>query len=610
MAGRRIKILGREFEPGPDGLPALIRCGTQPLLSSPMRLVALSRGSVVPVGSPELTVVQKTPASVSWISRSAGDSLALTIRARAEFDGYIRYSATFAATREMALDDIRLELPLDEAAAEYFMGMGKEACRTPDRYEWKWKGPYDSYWIGNASGGVQCELRGGIYHGPMLNLYHPDPPPAWNNHGKGGFTLRREGGSVIASATTGPVSFRTGDSLALEFSLLVTPVKPVDFASQFRDRYYHAITPGPEDMAAGIRIMNVHHGNALNPFINYPFLRTDTLRSFVEGWHRRGLKVKIYYTVRELTNATTELWALRSLGEEVLAGGKGGGYPWLREHLVSDYTWAWYNPLEDSTADAAIVTSGESRWYNYYIEGLEWLVRTTGVDGLYLDDVTYDRQILQRMRRVMARAKAGCLVDLHSNTGFSIGPANQYAEFFPYVDKIWFGESFQYDRMPPANWLVEVSGIPFGLTGDMLQGCGNAWRGMVYGMTVRHPWVTEGLQCDPRPVWRVWDRVGIDTLTVSGYWERDPPVRTGRENVKATLYHGTGSVLLALASWEPDTVEVSVRIDFAKVGIDPKAFRFSIPPVNGFQEGGAWRPGAPLRIAPGRGLMIVGEPMK
>ena len=232
------------------------------------------------------------------------------------------------------------------------------------------------------------------------------------------------------------------------------------------------------------------------------------------------------------------------------------------------------------------------------------------MDGLYLDDVTYDRQILQRMRRVMARAKAGCLVDLHSNTGFSIGPANQYAEFFPYVDKIWFGESFQYDRMPPANWLVEVSGIPFGLTGDMLQGCGNAWRGMVYGMTVRHPWVTEGLQCDPRPVWGVWDRVGIDTLTVSGYWERDPPVRTGRENVKATLYHGTGSVLLALASWEPDTVEVSVRIDFAKVGIDPKAFRFSIPPVNGFQEGGAWRPGTPLHIAPGRGLMIVGEPTK
>jgi hypothetical protein len=92
---------------------------------------------------------------------------------------------------------------------------------------------------------------------------------------------------------------------------------------------------------------------------------------------------------------------------------------------------------------------------------------------LYLDDVAYDRQILKRMRKVMDAARPDCLIDLHSNTYFSKGPAIQYAEFFPYIDKLWFGEGFQYDRMPPENWLVEVSGIPFVLMGDMLEGRGN-----------------------------------------------------------------------------------------------------------------------------------------
>ena len=45
--------------------------------------------------------------------------------------------------------------------------------------------------------------------------------------------------------------------------------------------------------------------------------------------------------------------------------------------------------------------TGESRWFNYCIEGLRWLVRNVDIDGLYLDDVSFDRHILKRMRKVM-----------------------------------------------------------------------------------------------------------------------------------------------------------------------------------------------------------------
>ena len=49
------------------------------------------------------------------------------------------------------------------------------------------------------------------------------------------------------------------------------------------------------------------------------------MRAYVADAHRRGMRVKIYYTVRELTNHAPELFALRSLGDEVIARGPGGG---------------------------------------------------------------------------------------------------------------------------------------------------------------------------------------------------------------------------------------------------------------------------------------------
>ena len=32
-----------------------------------------------------------------------------------------------------------------------------------------------------------------------------------------------------------------------------------------------------------------------------------------------------------------------------------------------------------------------SRWNNYYVQGMDWLMKNTGIDGLYLDGIGYDR---------------------------------------------------------------------------------------------------------------------------------------------------------------------------------------------------------------------------
>lgn len=330
------------------------------------------------------------------------------------------------------------------------------------------------------------------------------------------------------------------------------------------------------------------------------------MKWFVNQLHAKGVKVKIYYTIRELTDYATELWALRSLGHEILGDGRGGGYPWLREHLVTGYLPQWYQWFPDQSGDASMVSApGDSRWYNYYIEGLQWLVKQVDIDGLYLDDVTYDRRTVKRIRKVLDRQKPGCLLDLHSNTGFSNGPATQYTEFFPYLDKLWFGESFQYSQMEPANWLVEVSGIPFGLMGDMLHGGGNAWLGMVYGMTVRLPWYTEGVSCDPRPIWNVWDDFGLADARMVGFWEDNPVVTTNNPKVKATAYVRDGKTLIALGNWSDKTEQVRLTIDGQQTGIDLSKARLVAPAVESFQPAAEFKPGEPIPVESKKGWLLI-----
>jgi hypothetical protein len=553
-------------------------------------------------------MVKNEPGAISGAWKSHSEDFELSGTGIVESDGYINYKIDITAIRNTSLKDIRLEIPFAGDVGQYMIGMGLPGTVVPEEHQAGWRGPFDSFWVGNTAAGLWCELRGGSYNGPLLNLYNPAPPDSWYNNDKGGFRIDKNHSGTKAVVYSGTRELKAGDKLNFEWSTLITPVKKINYKSQFTDRYYHNggnPMPSDEDLSCGVRIVNLHHANNYNPHINYPFIAVDSMKWFVDRMHARGQKVKIYYTIRELTNYTTELWALRSLGNEILGDGEGGGYPWLREHFISGYRPQWYQHFPDKSPDASIVNApGDSRWYNYYIEGLSWLVRNVDIDGLYLDDVTYDRRTVKRIRKVLDKEKPGCMLDLHSNTGFSKGPANQYAEYFPYIDKIWFGESFLYDKMSPANWLVETSGIPFGLMGDMLQGGGNRWLGMVYGMTVRHPWTTEGVKCDPRPVWKIWDQFGIESATMRGYWEKDCPVTSSNPDVHATLYQKKGESLIAIGSWADEPERFSFNFDWKSLGMDPVKTTLYAPYIENFQEERTFKPNDIIPVEPRKGWLI------
>ncbi len=622
VSGRQLAILGRRVTLATTGLPATIRSYFTPqmtgigtigrdVLHRPVRLIVEdSLGDQVRWQSTGVRFGRRGEGMVRWTAGNTAGPFALRVAGTLEADGNIEYRIRLSAKHRTDLRDVRLEIPFDSATARYMMGLGQRGGPRPAPFEWRWyqQANQDAAWVGDANAGLQFTLKDDQYVRPLnTNFYQLKPlrlPGSWYNAGQGGCRFTLEQAAYLVRCFSGARTMAAGDSLFFNLRLAVTPFRPIQPAAQFRTRFYHAFASLDTVAAAGANVINVHHATPINPWINYPFLTPDTMRAYIRAAHRRGMRVKLYYTVRELTTRAPELWALRSLGHEVYAPGPGGGYAWLQEHLGEDYIAAWFVP---ELKDAAVVTSGVSRWHNFYVEGLDWLARNVELDGLYIDDVAFDRTTMKRVRKALDRHRPDALIDLHSanqynpNDGWA-SSANLYLEHFPYLDRIWFGEYFDYDS-PPAYWLVEMSGIPFGVMGEMLEGGGNPWRGMLFGMTNRLPWAG-----DPRPLWRLWDAFGIDQARMDGWWDPATPVRTGRTDVLATSYVREGQTLVALASWAPDTASVRLQVDWKALGLDRSRVTIVAPPIPDFQPAATFRPGDTIPVPPGRGWLLELRP--
>jgi hypothetical protein len=389
VTGQQVRCLGRDVRFGADGFLQSIRSGPQEVLSAPLEMVVETAAGPAQWHGPAAHLVHRAPGAVVWETTRRAGPLALCCRAKMESDGYLNYLVTLDASAPTDLRDVRLDIPLRRDIATYMMGLGKRGGVRPPEWKWDWQArqPNHMVWIGDVHAGLQCKLKGpndewnlwGVEEGALRN---------WGNDGKGGCTVTQQGAdTVLLRAYTGPRQMAAGERLEFRFGLLITPVKPLN-PDHWRQRYIHEYNTVPavaDVVANGANLVNIHQGNAHNPYINYPFLTTDKLREYTTAAHAKGLKVKIYYTVRELSNFTREVFPLRSLGHEVFTGGGGGGDSWLQEHLVSDYGAAWHQPYPNGDVDAAIATVGLSRWHNYYLEGLGWLVKNVGIDGLYLD---------------------------------------------------------------------------------------------------------------------------------------------------------------------------------------------------------------------------------
>ena len=282
---RKLSMLGREVELGVNGFPSNItsffketvtEIGEQgrELLAKPMNLVA-DGGDWENL---DFAVTKQKPATIGWHSTNQNSRFIMNLDAQLEADGNMEYKVVLIAREDATIDDISLQTELVPGLANYMMGLGQRGGYYKD-LDWKWnvEKNQDAVWTGDVNGGLQLRFYDDQYERPLnTNFYHQKPlrmPTSWCNQGNGGIRLSSGNKGTLVNAYSGKRSVKKGDRLYYYFNVLITPFRTINTDKQWQDRYYHGYQFIDQTHNFGATVVNIHHANAINPFINYPFLR-------------------------------------------------------------------------------------------------------------------------------------------------------------------------------------------------------------------------------------------------------------------------------------------------------------------------------------------------
>ena len=640
--GRTISFLGRDLVVAESGLPkqivshfsasnTRIEASGKAILARPIEFASMGSSQKALTG--QISSMKAGKTDVHWTSMGRLGDLKSVVRGKVDFTGSGQLAIQLTATKDTDFQDLHLDVPYAKASSTFMMGLNKPGGLRPASHHWTWdvKRHQDCFWIGDVNAGLMIRLKDTDFHRPLLNIYYSFLPLAlpnsWGNGGKGGVDISEQGNEALARAYSGPRHLRKGDVLNFVADFYVTPFRTIDTEKQWSTRFIHphpSRDPKPLDDAVkvanekyGPNVINVHQATYYNPYINYPYSADsfDSFTDLVKRAHEKGVRARVYYTTREITQNMPELYALHSLNGEVVFPGPGkdaktlinpnGPSPWLVKNLGSDFVPAWVDHVGGKYAedDISVITTPDSRWNNFYLEGLQWMVDRAKIDGVYIDDTALDASSLRRARRILA-ARPNPIIDLHTWNHFNeyagyANNLNMYMEVLPYLDRLWLGEGFSASAASWDFWLVEMSGLPFGIMSEMLDSP-HPGRGLLFGETGRLGW-----SGDPRPVWSIFDQFGIKGTEMIPFFDPNCPVQTNDPSVKATVYRGKDHAIVSVASWSAKDAAVALRIDWKKLGLDPSKCDIAVPNVPGFQSEQAVGEGNRITIKPNTGIVVV-----
>ena len=641
-----IKILGRDIKLAGDGFPqdietyfdnnnAYLLPKSEPILSGKIKFIVHDKaGRQMDFIPGATTFTDKLPGGTNWTTPLHNNDVNILVHGTAEYDGFIGYKVDVIPTHDIDVQDIRLEMPMTEQKSKYMMGLDKEGGYRPDKWNWKWdvkNKDQDEVWLGGVNGGLKIKFKGANYKRQLVNIYYEfgplNEPESWGNGAKGGIDINTFNKGALLNAYSGSRKLLKGETYHFNFDLLVTPFKLINKSVQFGSRYYHTDIDTVKNFistaeAHGANIINIHHKKDIYPFLDYPYMDENLpdLKTFIDSVHAHDLKAKIYYTTREISVNTKEIWAMRSLGNEIILDGPGskvrtlvnpkGVHPWLaqnfKDHFIPGWVATFTHGKYKGRQDLAVLTAPDSRLNNFYLEGLDWMCRNISIDGLYIDDLALDRETMKRARKILDRERPGSQIDMHTwnhynEYGKYASSLNVYMDELPYIDQLWIGEARSYD-LAPDYWLIEISGIPFGLTSQMLNKGGNIWRGMNYGMTDRLGWFRAK---SPEYMWKFWDEYNIDKKDMIGFWDKNNPIRSNNPEVEATIFKSRDEVLISVANYSDKPQACRLNISWAALGMSPDAVEAEMPAITEFQDKRSVNLNKDLDIDAAKGYMIV-----
>eukprot|EP01051_Picozoa_sp_SAG22_P003739 SAG22_NODE_186_length_15907_cov_45.496774_6_plen_895_part_00 len=311
-------------------------------------------------------------APMRWLRGSQSKKgLSLAVSGSMDFDGAMYINATLQNTgdKPLSLDDVRLSLPIRLEAAPYIMGMGLQGGyssilrKHSEPYSWKWTiDPNhlirnNMVWLGDPGLGLRLKLlpNGSEYDsGEFWVDRHSIPTYSWAGargatvpypftslffnrttySGGANISIAADNKTIDVLAFSGPKVLQSGAASSFRFQLLLTPFSLPNVSAHFAQRYYQLGSPPPPlpDKAAvenfietefiepGYSVLNLHHGVITNPYINWPLAQSSlSLQTELAAvLHARGLRMKVYMTVGQISDHIEILPVLRSLDGEVL----------------------------------------------------------------------------------------------------------------------------------------------------------------------------------------------------------------------------------------------------------------------------------------------------
>lgn len=637
--GLSYDILGRTIEFGSNALPRQVisRFNEAVKIDNNFRYNLFCEPMTFIVGDKSLDykiISQKNDGQkATLVSNAFDDEIDVKISSALFYEGLLKVSVALSAKKDICLDNVGLSAHLDRYACEYVNGFGEQGGKYHAfKAKFKEGKRYDCIFTGNVNIGMQIQFKAEDYREPFVNIYYHNrelaiPSETWDNHGRGEINVSKSG---HVSFNCGKYSMKEGETHSFNVELHFTPFKEFDIKKHCGVKYFQKDPQrmnidiyGDIDEAASKGFTHIvnHHARPDMPFINYPFTETKELKKEADYIHSLGLGLKLYYTIREHGVDMEEMCAFKALGDEIIVRHKGDGSTWIMngvsEKLAQffgddDFIPAWrvvfnsynydmskYKPGDDAT----VLFYPETRYENYYIEGLKYLCEEIGVNGIYLDDIQISRTGMERVRKILDKHDG--LVDLHSwnHHDERAGDAsciNIYTKILPFIDSLWLGEGFDISEKTPDFIMAEMSGLPYGLGGQMLCGGGNIYAGMLYCMNSRYPWINE----DAIAEYKLWDEFGIENSEMFGYWHSKVPVGTNDNSVLCTVYLNADKALVCLYNFSDEEKKIKITLNRELLGFNPHKTAI-VPEIDGYQERNILNVGEEQLIHRKDGLIFV-----
>ena len=516
-----VGVWGRHHVLGPMLLPQAIESDSQPLLTAPIRLHGRVNGQPMAWTDGLLKLGTVGPKKASFASRSENPFAVVGVAADIEFDGYIVYDMAIEAKRDLNIENLQLEIPLQSRFATLCMAMyvyERDMSTERDHVSKAWRchsgavnGVLDfrfspSVWLGNERRGLCWQTESDQY------WHNADPQKAIQIVPSGETTMFR---ANFIDKTT---DVSQGQMLHYKFALLATPTRPV-----LRDSWDLRIVrsdPFGEDLNlpqrktegkptlqyyADMGVRHIYSTAEGDPW-PYPMPVSPRyakgVRQMVQAAHHYGLRIYPYAIHLRFPLAVPEfdIHGLHIARSPFLPFQYGGSAPppfYIGYHGPPNVVLG-ASHLQGTVFYCSKSKAAQDAW----VHALAQRLQTFGDDGVYLDGSGYihspcknqlhgcgyvaddgtvhptypvfgHRELLKRIYVTVKSRRPQGVVDLHHSFG-------QNTAGLSFADILWTGEHWNHlkhtgapdgyisGELPLDMFRAEFMGLPIGVPTEML----------------------------------------------------------------------------------------------------------------------------------------------